>query len=59
MNETTNNRIYLELFIVNDGKRVNIKTIDLVDVSSILTNKVVEGLEEIIKIPPIGSEVEK
>lgn len=41
-------RIYLEAFAIIDGQRINLKVIDLVDACTILTGKIIEGVEKVV-----------
>lgn len=56
MNILKSNRIYFEAFAVIGGTRHNLKIINLTDLSMLLTEKVIEGLENAIKLPPTESE---
>ncbi len=40
--------IYFEIFAVKDGLRYNVKTIDAAEVSKIMVNSVMDGLEKVI-----------
>ena len=40
--------IYIEVFAVKDGVRYNAKVISLNDVSKVMTNSLMDGLQEII-----------
>lgn len=39
--------IYMQLFCVKDGRRYDVKVISMKDVSTILTNSLMDGLEKI------------
>ena len=41
--------IYMQLFCVKDGVRYDMKVIDLKDVSTILTNSLMDGIEKLCK----------
>lgn len=43
-----NDGIYIEVFAVKDGVRYNAQVISLNDVSKVLTNSLMDGLQEII-----------
>lgn len=42
--------IYIEVFVVKDGVRYNAKIINMKDVSAILTNSLMDGIETIIGV---------
>lgn len=44
---TINDGIYVELFAVKDGVRYNAKIIDMKEVSIVLTNSLMNGIEEL------------
>lgn len=44
----SNERIYLEAFVIKDGRREVMKVIDLVDFSAIIVDKLFEGLEKAV-----------
>ena len=43
----TNDGIYMELFAVKDGVRYNAKIVDMKDVTNVLTNSIMDGIEKI------------
>lgn len=43
-----NDGIYIEVYAVKDGVRYNYQVISLNDVTKILTNSILDGLQEII-----------
>lgn len=52
-NETSqilNDGVYMELFAVKDGIRYNAKIIDMKEVSTILTNSLMDGIEKMWSI---------
>lgn len=52
-NETSqilNDGVYMELFAVKDGIRYNAKIIDMKEVSTILTNSLMDGIENMWSI---------
>ena len=49
-----NNGIYIEIFAMKDGERYNFKTINLKEVSNILVNSLMNGIEAITIDPEIG-----
>ena len=49
-----NNGIYIEVFTMKDGERYNFKTINLKEVSNILVNSLMNGIEAITIDPEIG-----
>lgn len=42
-----NDGIYIELFVVNDGIRYNAKIINMREVTDILTNSLMDGVEKL------------
>ena len=42
------NGIYLEIFVMKNGKRYNVKTISLTHLSTTLTNGMMDAMEELI-----------
>lgn len=42
-----NDGVYMELFAIKDGVRYNAKIIDMKDVSHILTNSLMDGIENL------------
>lgn len=46
------NCIYLEIFVMKDGKRYNVKTMSIKHLSLTLTNGLMNAIEEIIQIDP-------
>lgn len=44
-----NDGCYMELFAVKDGLRYNLKAVSLKDVSTILTNSLMDGIEKLYK----------
>ena len=45
--QTMNDGVYMELFAVKDGVRYNAKIIDMKEVSTILTNSLMDGIEKL------------
>lgn len=43
----TNDGIYMELFAVKDGVRYNAKIVDMKDVTNVLTNSLMDGIEKL------------
>jgi hypothetical protein len=43
-----NDGVYIEVFVVKDGTRINLKTIDMKEVGITLTNSLMDGLEKIV-----------
>lgn len=41
--------VYIQLFAVKDGKRYDLKVITLKELSTVLTNGLMDGLEKVIK----------
>lgn len=41
------NCIYLEMFVIKDGKRYNVKTVSLKHLSNTLTNGMMDAIEEL------------
>lgn len=42
------NGIYIDVFVVKDGLRYPLKTLDMGDVSKILVDNLMNGIEEIV-----------
>ena len=42
--------IYLEIFAIKEGKRINFKIVSLRQLSKVLTNGLMNGLEKIVEI---------
>ena len=42
--------IYLEFFAVKEGKRINLKIVSLRQLSNVLTNGLMDSIEEIVAI---------
>ena len=45
--QTMNDGVYIELFAVKDGVRYNAKIIDMKEVSTTLTNSLMDGIEKL------------
>lgn len=45
--QTMNDGVYIELFAVKDGIRYNAKIIDMKEVSTTLTNSLMDGIEKL------------
>ena len=45
-----NDGIYLEIFAVKGGKRINFKIVSLRQLSNVLTNGLMNSIEELIEI---------
>ena len=50
--------IYLEIFAAKEGKRINFKIVSLRQLSKVLTNGLMNALEEIIEIEMPIVEIE-
>lgn len=46
-NCTMNDGMYMELFVVKDGVRYNAKIVDMKEVSTVLTNSLMDGVEKL------------
>lgn len=44
-----NDGIYLEFFAVKEGKRINFKIVSLRQLANILTNGLIDSIEEIVE----------
>ena len=51
--------IYFEIFAVKDGVRYNAKIIDAKEVSRIMTNSVMDGLEKVISFEETDHSTDK
>lgn len=49
-----NNGIYIEVFAMKDGERYNFKTVNLKEVSNVLVNHLMNGIEAVAIDPEIG-----
>lgn len=56
MNILTDDGIYFEIFVIKRGKRVNFKIVSLRQLSKILTNRLINSIDEIIEINPPKEE---
>ena len=45
--QTMNDGIYIEFFAVKDGVRYNAKIVDMKDVTTVLTNSLMDGIEKL------------
>ena len=48
--------IYLEIFATKGGKRINLKIVSLCQLSKVLTNGLMDSIEEIVEIEPPKEE---
>ena len=48
-NSSTNDGAYMELFVIKNGFRHNVKIIEMKEVENILTNSFVDGIENLWK----------
>lgn len=42
--------IYFEIFVAKEGKRINLKIVSLRQLSKVLTNGLMDSIEEIVEI---------
>ena len=48
-NSVTNDGVYIELFAIKNGIRYNAKIIEMKDMANILTNSLMDGIENLWK----------
>lgn len=46
-NQIMNDGVYMELFVVKDGIKYNAKIVDMKDVTKVLTNSLMDGIEKL------------
>lgn len=46
-NQIMNDGVYMELFVVKDGIKYNAKILDMKDVTKVLTNSLMDGIENL------------
>lgn len=48
--------IYLEIFAAKEGKRINLKIVSLRQLSTVLTNGLMNAIEEIVEVEMLKEE---